>query len=146
MGRPSKGLLPLSGADRQARLAERKRADGLRQVTVWVPEGTQAEVRAFADKLRTRGRGKAPSVRVAAPGTAATPPARSVSGFLLPTSVIQVRMCFPAKPPFALREALKAVGMVYQGDGVWTGCNQVQVLSPLMEQAREAGGDAEIVR
>lgn len=63
MGRPSEGLLPLSGADRQARLADKKRAEGLRQVTVWVPEGTQAEVRAFADKLRTRGKGKVPSPR-----------------------------------------------------------------------------------
>lgn len=146
MGRPSEGLLPLSGADRQARLAEKKRADGLRQVTVWVPEGTQAEVQAFADKLRARSKGKAHSPQASRPVKPPTLPAQSVSGFLLPTTVVQVRMRFPAKPPFALREALKAVGMAYQGDGLWTGCNQVQVLSPLMEQAREAGGDAEIVR
>lgn len=146
MGRPSEGLFPLSGADRQARLAEKKRTEGLRQVTVWVPEGTQAEVRAFADKLRTRGTGRAPSPRTVTPEMPAAPPVQSVGGFLLPTAVVQVRMHFPSKPPFTLRSALKAAGMVYQGDGLWMGRNQVQVLSPLMEQAREAGGEAGIVK
>lgn len=146
MGRPSEGLLPLSGADRQARLADKKRAEGLRQVTVWVPEGAQAEVRAFADKLRTRGKGKTPAPRTVAPDAPPIPPPQSVSGFLLATSVVQVRMHFPSKPPFALREALKAAGMAYQGDGLWLGRNQIGVLSPLMEQAREAGGEAGVVK
>lgn len=146
MGRPLEGLLPLSGADRQARLAEKRRAEGLRQVTVWVPDGTQAELRAFAEKLRSRSKGRSPSAPAPGPEKPPTPSAQSVSGFLLPTTVVQVRMHFPNKPPFALREALKAAGMTYQGDGLWTGRNQVQALSPLMEQAREAGGEAGIAR
>ena len=38
-------------AARQRTIKDRKRAAGLVQVNVWVPAGTQADVRSFANKL-----------------------------------------------------------------------------------------------
>lgn len=147
MGRPSEGWEPLDGADRQARLAEKKRAQGLRQVTVWVPDGTQEEVRILAERLRSRRLSR--SARPSAEKPAERPPevpAPLPNRPLLGCDVVELHIHFPHKPPFPLREALKAAGMAYQGEGSWTGRDQIQRLSPLLDDVEKAGGSVRVVR
>lgn len=109
MGRPSIDLIAMSDAERQSKSAAKKRADGLRPVTVWVQDGMQERVRQFA---------------------------RSLSEDEKPREqhhTSEPRWTFPSKPPVSLRERMKRAGMRYEGEGnVWIGVpDDVEIISEI---------------